>query len=91
MRVLITGAFGWTAASIVKALKQAGHEITAFDLPTAACSHQTKALFSEIVLGTVADSAAVQRATQSVDSIIHLAIASGEDAYQRPGAQRRGS
>jgi nucleoside-diphosphate-sugar epimerase len=84
MRVLITGAFGWTAVSIIKALKQAGHDITAFDLPGAACSDEARTLFSEIVLGTVADFDDVQRATQSVDAIIHLAIAIGERDYQQP-------
>ena len=32
MRVLVTGACGWTAASIVEAVADAGHEVYGFDL-----------------------------------------------------------
>ncbi len=32
MRVLVTGACGWTAAPIVEAVAEAGHEVDGFDV-----------------------------------------------------------
>jgi len=84
MQVLVTGAFGWTAAAIVKAVKHAGHKVVAFDLPTAVCSDEMRALFDKVVLGTIAVFADVYCATQSIDAIIHLAVAINKDDYQKP-------
>ena len=33
MHVLVTGAFGKAASSMVEALKEGGHEVRGFDLP----------------------------------------------------------
>jgi len=84
MRVLVTGALGWTAVSIVQALERAGHEITAFDLPSAACSDEIAGLFNQVFLGNVANFDDVHTATQAVDAIVHLAVAVGKDDYQDP-------
>lgn len=82
MRVLITGAFGWTAASIVQTIKQAGHHAIAFDLPTACCEAQIRKLFDQTFLGNVATLNEVERAVQASDAIIHLAVAVGKRAYR---------
>ncbi len=59
MRVLITGAFGWTATAIIETLAQAGYKITAFDLPSVACPQKVKQMSSRVVIGDVADYEAV--------------------------------
>ena len=84
MRVLVTGAFGWTAVSIAQALERAGHEITAFDLPSATCSDEIAGLFDQVFLGNVANFDDLHAATQAVDAIVHLAVAVGKDDYQDP-------
>lgn len=53
MRILVTGAFGWTAISIVETLSSAGHQITAFDLPSVVCPDSVKQAASRILFGAV--------------------------------------
>ena len=84
MRILITGAFGWTAFAIVKALYQAGHSLSAFDLPTVQPSSGILELIDRVSLGTVEDFEAVHFTTRSVDAIIHLAVAIGKHDYESP-------
>ncbi len=83
MRVLVTGAAGWTAAAIIEAVRRAGHEITAFDLPAAIGGDGVK-LASWTVVGDVAEFADVFAATESADAVIHLAVAVGDGAYRAP-------
>jgi nucleoside-diphosphate-sugar epimerase len=86
MRVLITGAFGWTATAIIETLSRARHEITVFDLPSVACPQKVKQMSSRVVLGDVADCEAVKEAARFADVIIHLAVAVGEEDYLRSDA-----
>jgi nucleoside-diphosphate-sugar epimerase len=84
MRILVTGAFGWTATSIIQTLRQAEHEICAFDLPTAICPDSIKPLVSDIITGDIADFEQVNLAVRSVHSIVHLAVAVDASAYRAP-------
>jgi len=84
MRILVTGAFGWTATSIIQTLRQDGHEIRAFDLPTATCPDSVKPLLSDIVTGDIADFEQVNLAVRSVHAIVHLAVAVDANAYRTP-------
>lgn len=84
MKILIIGAFGWTARAIIQRLQQAGHEIIAFDLPTALCPKHVEASLSSIVRGDVAKLEEVKRATEAADAIIHLAVAIGKNDYASP-------
>jgi nucleoside-diphosphate-sugar epimerase len=84
MRILTTGAFGWTANSIIEILHYAGHEITAFDLPSILCPDSVKQASSSILFGDVADYDIVNNAARSMDVIVHLAVAVGGSDYQRP-------
>jgi nucleoside-diphosphate-sugar epimerase len=45
MKVLVTGAFGWTAVCIVQALNKAKYHIIGFDLPSAICPAEVESLF----------------------------------------------
>ncbi len=84
MRVLVTGACGWTAAPIVEAVAQAGHEVYGFDLPDVPCNARTQARLSALMHGTIESAHDVDLAVQSVDAIIHLAVSIERDAYRSP-------
>jgi len=85
MRVLVTGACGWTAASIVEAVTEAGHEVDGFDLPDVPCNARTQARLSALMHGTIESAHDIDLAVRSVDAIIHLAVSIGRDAYRSPG------
>jgi len=59
MNILITGGLGKTARPIVALLREAGHEISLFDLAAA---------------GDVRDYEAVSDAVHGMDAVIHLAV-----------------
>src|SRR5690349_2391206 len=82
MRILITGAFGWTAIAIIQALRQAQHEIVPFDLLTAACPNSTNQLLRKMILGDVANFDQVHKAVQEAEAIVHLAVAVGDNDYE---------
>lgn len=84
MKILVTGAFGWTAEAIIQGLRQADHEIFAFDLPTAVCPPQIRPLISGVCLGDVAQIEQVDEAVHAADAIVHLAVAVGDGDYQSP-------
>jgi len=69
--ILITGATGTIGPRVVYALYKAGCQIRAFsfDAPTAGMFPQSV----EVLIGDVADKAAVESAMQGVDAVIHLA------------------
>ncbi|KAB2862383.1 MAG: NAD(P)-dependent oxidoreductase [Anaerolineae bacterium] len=81
MKILVTGVFGWTAISIVEALKQRGHSIVGLDLPSADPLPQIESLLDAIYLGSVADFEVVSRAICGCDAVVHLAVAVGEGDY----------
>lgn len=64
--------------------KRAGHEITAFDLPSVECPDSVKRVSNSILFGDVADYNVVCDAARSTDAIVHLAVAVGESDYLRP-------
>lgn len=82
MKVLVTGAFGWTAKAIIEALVDAHHHVVALDLPNKT-SHMDTDVFEAIHLGSVEDYDLVMEATQNADAIVHLAVAVG-DVYDTP-------
>lgn len=82
MRILVTGAFGWTAKAIVEALKHDQHQVIAFDLPSAEL-HIDNNAFEAIHHGTIADYDFVMNAAKNVDAIVHLAVATG-GGYDTP-------
>src|SRR5688572_6915896 len=81
MRILITGALGWTAQAIIQTLHHDGHALIGFDLPGATPSPAIEALLTQLIEGSVDDEGAVGEAMAGIDSVVHLAVAVGEDDY----------
>lgn len=82
MRVLVTGALGWTAKAIIEALVTEQYQVSGLDLPLAT-SHANTELFAHIHRGTVSDYDFVLKATKDTDVIVHLAVATG-GGYNTP-------
>jgi uronate dehydrogenase len=78
---LVTGAFGWTAQAIIETLHEAGHEIVAFDLPTASPHSQVTQHFSNVIRGDISHYDDIFGASEHIDAIIHLAVAVGQGDY----------
>lgn len=80
MRVLVTGGAGWTAVAINDAIRRAGHQVVAFDLPTA----DPPPGADRFVPGDVARFRDVLDALAEVDAVVHLAVAVAPNAYDEP-------
>jgi nucleoside-diphosphate-sugar epimerase len=85
VRILLTGAGGWTARPILEALLREGHEVVALDLPGYAyygggSPHPPVRWIG----GSVSDLASVEEAARSVEAIIHLAVAVEPNDYSCP-------
>jgi len=65
-RVLVTGAAGALGRSIAPALASRGHQVSGFD--RAPMPH-----LEDAVIGELTDRAAIDRATDGIDTVIHLA------------------
>jgi UDP-glucose 4-epimerase len=81
MRYLITGGAGFIGSHLADHLIAAGHEVVAFDnLSTgrlANIQHLADHERFRLVLGSVLDETAVDRAVERVDRVVHLAAAVG--------------
>jgi len=82
MHVLVTGAAGWTAQSIIQALQQAGHKLHALD--TVALAPEQSAQFQRVHIGDISDYQFVYEAVANMDVIVHLAVAVGQGDYGTP-------
>ena len=81
MKVLVTGASGWTAAAILDALRRHNHTVVAFDL-----AGIDKPDGTEFVAGDVSDYQAIERAIQNADAVVHLAVTNIYDTPDLPFA-----
>lgn len=84
MKILITGACGWTAQAIIQTLYEAGHELIGFDLPSTRPEKTIENYLSDIRYGDIADYQQVVQAVSGIDAILHLAVAIGEGDYDSP-------
>lgn len=82
MKILVTGAFGWTAKVIVEALKSEKYDVSALDLENAK-QYVDSQLFTNIHYGTISDFSLVQSAMKDCDLVVHLAVATG-GGYDTP-------
>ena len=88
MKILVTGGSGFIGAALVKKLVAAGHAVRVLDDNSRGHPRRLTDVIGaiELVVGDVRDAAVVDRASQGVDAIAHLAFINGtEFFYQRPG------
>ncbi|OII33127.1 nucleoside-diphosphate sugar epimerase [Curtobacterium sp. MMLR14_010] len=67
MRVLVTGASGFLGRAVAGAVRDAGHEVRTFQRRPSGVDRVSD------VLGTMTDAAAVGRAVDGVEAVVHLA------------------
>jgi nucleoside-diphosphate-sugar epimerase len=84
MRILITGACGWTAEAIIQALYEEEHVIIGFDLACTEPDDSVVKCFTQIHKGDISNYEQVAKAVSGVDTIIHLAVAIGAGDYDSP-------
>jgi 2-alkyl-3-oxoalkanoate reductase len=75
MRILVTGGTGFTGTALVQRLRQEGHQVVALDYKEGLQCDALRALGAEVVIGSVTDRAAVERAMRGVEFVFHLAAA----------------
>lgn len=84
MRVLITGGLGWTAKAIIETLSADGHQVIVLDLPGASTDGTLARLMPTTIRGNIANPEVLQEALRGIDTVVHLAIATGENDYSTP-------
>ncbi len=75
MRILVTGGTGFTGKALVQRLLQDGHQVVALDFQEGLKTQELRDWGAEVVIGTVTDTAVVDRCMKGVDVVHHLAAA----------------
>jgi len=75
VKVLVTGGTGFTGSHLVRRLLDRGQSVTAFDNQPGLFARELEERGARVVLGSVADRAAVREATRGVNVVYHLAAA----------------
>lgn len=75
MKVLVTGGTGFTGKALVRRLIDEGHEVVALDYKEGLETDELRKWGAEVVIGSVADKAVVDKCMQGVDVVQHLAAA----------------
>ncbi len=82
-RILVTGGSGFIGSGLVKALVKAGHRVRVLDDNSRGRSRRLAEVENDIefVAGDVRDTAAVNKATQGMDEVHHLAFVNGTEFF----------
>jgi nucleoside-diphosphate-sugar epimerase len=82
-RILVTGGSGFIGSALVKALLRAGHPVRVLDDNSRGSPRRLTEVANDIefIAGDIRDAAAVERATQGVDEVHHLAFVNGTEFF----------
>ena len=86
-RILVTGGSGFVGSGLVKALVKAGHSVRVLDDNSRGSPRRLAEVAKDIefVAGDIRDAAQVEKATQDMDEVHHLAFVNGtEFFYSQP-------
>jgi nucleoside-diphosphate-sugar epimerase len=75
MRVLVTGATGFTGAHLVRRLLARGHDVTMLDIQRNAAAVELEKASARLVVGSVTDAELVDRSMAGHEMVFHLAAA----------------
>jgi len=82
MKVLVTGAAGHIGSAVTRVLLERGHEVRGFVHDPKKAARRLPELDVELVAGDVREEAAVRRAVEGMDAVVHLVAI----AIERRGA-----
>jgi nucleoside-diphosphate-sugar epimerase len=86
-RILVTGGSGFIGSGLAKTLVKAGHRLRVLDDNSRGAPRRLSEVEREIefIAGDIRDAAAVEKATQGMDEVHHLAFVNGtEFFYSQP-------
>jgi 2-alkyl-3-oxoalkanoate reductase len=75
MKVLVTGGTGFTGKALVRRLLDEGHQVVALDYKEGLKTEELRSWGAEVVIGSVTDKDLLDRCTQGVEVVHHLAAA----------------
>jgi nucleoside-diphosphate-sugar epimerase len=75
MKVLVTGATGFTGKALVRRLLDLGHEVVGLDYKEGHKTDELRRWGAEIVIGSVTDREVVRQCMRGVDVVQHMAAA----------------
>ena len=87
MQVLVTGAFGNIGSSAVAQLRDQGHQVRCFDVPSKVNLRRARGA-TNVVWADIRDSGAVQRAVRDQDVVVHLAYVIPPHVDENPETAR---
>src|SRR5215207_10252703 len=75
MKILVTGATGFSGKALVRRLLDEGHKVVALDNKEGHKTHELRNWGASVVIGSVTDSATVEKCMAGVEVVHHLAAA----------------
>ncbi|HSP87669.1 MAG TPA: NAD-dependent epimerase/dehydratase family protein [Ignavibacteriaceae bacterium] len=75
MKILVTGGTGFTGSALVRKLLSLGHKVKTIDYQKGIVYEQLQKEGAEIIIGSITDKNLVDKATEGMDIVFHVAAA----------------